>query len=223
MFAITTLLRLSSKYVAEDMFNEIVDFLAVLFPSDLKAFDHALTFQDRYKTLFNFDSDYFHLLDAVHQVSVKKLLPAIYLRCIYYDLDWIVEYIHDEDSEIPIELSMNIITGREKFFFEVACWVLQALEASEVSDACKSLDCELNFDGVGLRYRNLLAKLFGYSDELERLTPNYWADFLGGTGAMCGVCRETFRKKLESGRETLWSKLPGYFGLEPWHKLKGEA
>lgn len=41
-----------------------------------------------------------------------------------------------------------------------------------------------------------------------------------GLNELCAVCKDALHASAKQGRKSVWEKLPGYFGLEVWDRLK---
>ncbi|CAA7258930.1 unnamed protein product [Cyclocybe aegerita] len=217
---LSAFLRLGKKYEIEYLQNEALKLLRLDFPATLDAYDKTFA-GDQVKYDFPRECGPF---TPVILLALDHSIPSVLLSA----------YLTYVSSVTPREL----FTGKEGDILTSSITAICALDRDRL------LRCAFNiiqtwWAGLGACSNNSnsctnnrrsatkeLALMLYPSDTgmAPRLTP--WNVYEGGerTGPMktrlCATCMTGFKDRYEDARKELWKKLPGFFGLEEWEKLK---
>ncbi|KLO07723.1 hypothetical protein SCHPADRAFT_894412 [Schizopora paradoxa] len=214
---ILALLSLSTKYDIPTLRREVIDHLAIFYPSRLtKGLRYPGTSLFKKKYVIPKDAN-FQLLAAARRYDARPILPMLFYECAVEPWDSIFEYSKLLDSED----FQRIITGREKLSTGIYKFGRTVLHPHD-SFHCSS--------GVCSKAR---MDLFIQWMENGEYNPQAYpleacANGLSGIGEeedlvnLCPGCVSGTPQLLEYFQWVFWDALPAVFRLDDWETLEKE-
>lgn len=173
------------------------------------------------------------VINLARAINAPEILPSA-----YYDLsrcavsETTAGYIDSEDvlHQLSQEDLMSLFKGREHASRFLSTFIVNELEGREPAancvhthddDAAQRRACQAAFESITFQ---ILQDVNGItqrsSDPLSAIVDAELLqtrdDTLGPTSILraCEFCRQEFGTAVDHSREELWSKLPGFFGVE---------
>ncbi|KAK0185647.1 hypothetical protein F5146DRAFT_1070870 [Armillaria mellea] len=219
-----SLLRISTKYLAQQLRSDVIKHLSMIYPSELADLGE-------HTNLILPCSD-LHSLRAIamgHEYDVPVILPAAYY---YASTLSTIELIANVTPDI-LRLAV-ILAGREKIVaaaYNVAWfWLYQECRGSTMCLDVKR--CYRKRLGVIKEIAKspgtvhcLLIDAMPHDGEWEREDDDfsYYSDDLSDEESFCRPCLLDWCSDEDRGYKQLWNCLPSYFGLPEWEVLlKGQ-
>ncbi|CAA7258932.1 unnamed protein product [Cyclocybe aegerita] len=224
MSPLSAFLRLGKKYGIEFLQNEALKRLRRDFPTTLEAYDESFKGQDillegEGNVAFKKMSQSVILLAL--ETSISSVLPSAYLT--YVSTTPAEEILSGKDDEqLPLSIVAASALGRDK----ICRFILENTQTWWTSDsvmprqACATLN---NCRPLRNQAIKELASEFHLSDTglVANLSP--WSEYGENGPIKTNVCRQciaSLKECHENLRKGVWQRLPGFFGLEEWEKLK---
>ncbi|KAH8119631.1 hypothetical protein DFH11DRAFT_1783342, partial [Phellopilus nigrolimitatus] len=211
-WTICALLRLSTKYAVDNIRKEVIDHLAMVYPSTLAECD-AVHEGKMASVLFRpFRQHDFALLSLARACSADILLPALFYECASHSVDTILDYKPDGSWPGWIGNDLGVcLAGRHKLLVAIRETVFKFLDAPSPTDCVSS------------RSSCFTAKQTRYVENYMFFTINPAVFRRELIKILCSSCQSALKSSLEEGRNELWKKLPEFFGLPKWEILEGNA
>ncbi|KAJ3724427.1 hypothetical protein EV361DRAFT_929274 [Lentinula raphanica] len=229
---ISALLRLTTKYQVQRLRNDLIQGLAITWPSNLATWDA------REAAMFNYNGTYdprkytphpMLVINLARSVNAPELLPSA-----FYDLSRSpishtaagytapggTDYHHLSDEDL-----FNLLRGREDASRFLSTFIVNQLEGRKPSTNCIYMQvgdhtrrrfCQFAFENV---FRDLLRATNSLvcDRSCDPLFAIMHAEMIyeRGDGRVlrpCESCRAEFRVEVEAARDEFWHSLPEWFG-----------
>lgn len=213
-------LRLSTKYQVAHMRKMLRAWLAQDFPTTLEQWDAA---GDEWRGFqWNLENA-FDVANFLREVDIPAFLPTAFMdasKDVYSG--YIITGLMRRDgttSRLSTENQAAIVTGRAR----IANYLVGCLSSwNRTSNGCDSLRHCMETKDIMLRISHDEGWWTNASVALEP-----WDDSMvpGQEDApgLCVKCFQEYKKAYTDHRQQLWDRIPGFFGLEDWDKLRAEC
>jgi hypothetical protein len=209
------ILRLSTKYVANDLRRQTVDILKTAFPSDFNAWCR----RNETRLLPHFVGETAAMLTLCLQTGIRVLLPGVYYAAAKRPLADVLEDLHslEVDNATRQDICTKFITGREKLRRTEIKTILSFFEPTFARPGCQNAN-----DTTALqRYAGTALVRTADSEPYQdwcMSNPALVGTFIG----LCPSCCGNIENHIASARLKIWEQLPDLFGLPSWSVLRAQ-
>ncbi|KAJ2922495.1 hypothetical protein H1R20_g14597, partial [Candolleomyces eurysporus] len=242
------ILRLSTKYEVEHVRIETLRKLAPTWPRNLLSWDireSNATNAGLYKPRAVYPHPIM-VIPLFREVKAYEFLPSAFYdlsRCVASDIVSGWSYPADPSTSWHLDMNeiMTVLKGKEQASRYLSTFIVNELEGREPSSSClfkndpdpvKRRICPAAFEAVtfeivrdcnGVVCHRITDPLFAILDSYLMQKRDNPIGKGRITFRACDVCREEFAHSVETARNTLWQKLPSWFGvkLESWPQTTG--
>ncbi|KAJ3505000.1 hypothetical protein NMY22_g17732 [Coprinellus aureogranulatus] len=246
---VSAILRLGTKYGVAHLRTELLRKLSPTWPRNLLAWDMRESNATN-AGLYKPRAVYPHpimMIPLFREIGADDFLPAAFYdlsRCVASDIVQGWSYPADPTTSwsLPSDEIMTCLKGKEQASRFLSTFIVNELEGREPSQSCiyrndptdtdglKRRICPAAFEAVtfeivrdcnGVVCHRITDPLFAILDAYlmqKRENPIGRGKI---TFRACDFCREEFAQAVETARNTLWQKLPGWFGVkvETWPQM----
>ncbi|KAI0085765.1 hypothetical protein BDY19DRAFT_1075826 [Irpex rosettiformis] len=212
---VAAILRLSTKYMANDLRRQAIDILSTAFPS---YFDD---WSDRNSTRLvpHFAGETSAMITLCHQTGIRVFLPGVYYAAVKRPLSDVLNDLLslDLDNTTRQNICAKFVLGREK------------LRETEIKSVLSFF--EPSFNRSGCQNNNDTAALQSYAGTALVRTADTepyqdWCmsnpELVGKFINVCQVCCDTIERHISNAKHDIWEQLPVLFGLPDWETLRAE-
>ncbi|KAI0698365.1 hypothetical protein BC835DRAFT_1269081 [Cytidiella melzeri] len=212
---VAAILRLSTKYMANDLRRQAIQFLTTAFPPDYDAWSK----RNETRLLPYFVGETAAMITLCQQTGIRVVLPGVYYAAAKRPLSDVLDDLRslDLDDTTKQDICSKFILGRERLRQAEIKSILSFFEPTFTRATCQS--------------GNDTASLQRYAGTalVRTADPEPYQDWCMSNPALvgtfinvCANCCVTIEMHIEGAKRNIWSQLPGLFGLPDWDILRAE-
>lgn len=218
---VSAILRLSRKYQVEHLYEAAYPVLVSWHPTTLEDFVRfSETHADKlFPDPASAPETAIKILNLVHELGVRSLLPVAILRCARWPLETFLVGATTSNEHLALIDQIACAKAREKLL-----WAQSEIYA--FTTRISSLSCDNDQVCPTVRLRVWAGVSRAWAGDVDKpskgrsLQP--WAPMLQWEklrALLCRRCAEADERAFKAARASLWQRLPEICGLESWETL----